>query len=127
MVSLAIVSFHFSNLLRLGLSGALTKRPSFKSALTIGARSEVTAEASCESAAAVTATPHSLQSYLRNSGSSSLGIALAIRIGWPQLGHAGAGIVCSAFIQYTMTVRGAQTVMEITFSTVKLISRPLPV
>ena len=56
----------------------------------IGVRSEAVVEASCWSAASVTATPHSLQSYVCNSASpSAWEIALANRIGLPQLGQAG--------------------------------------
>jgi hypothetical protein len=83
----------------------------------IGARSEAAVEASCESSASVVATPHSLQSCVCNSGSpSAWAIALANRIGLPQLGQAGVGVMRSSSIGGRMTVRRIQTVMKITFS-----------
>ena len=63
-----------------------------------GARLEADVEASCESSASVIATPHGLQSKVRNSGSPLAGTARTNRIGLPQLGQAGVGVVCSPSI-----------------------------
>jgi hypothetical protein len=54
-----------------------------------GARSEAAVEASCESSASVTATPHCLQSKVRNSGSPLAGIARTKRIGAERDGALG--------------------------------------
>jgi hypothetical protein len=60
----------------------------------IGVRSETAVEASCRSAASVTATPHFLQSYVCNLASpSAWEIALANRIGLPQLGQVGSPFI----------------------------------
>jgi hypothetical protein len=72
----------------------------------IGARSEAAVEESCESLASVIATPHSLQSYVCNSGSPlAWAIALANRIGLPQLGQAVVGVKRSPSIYAWMTAR----------------------
>jgi hypothetical protein len=72
----------------------------------IGARSEAAVEASCKFSASVIATPHSLQLYVCNSGNpSAWGIALANRIGWPQLGQAGVGVMRFQSVSGRVTVR----------------------
>ena len=72
----------------------------------IGARSEAAAEASCKSSASVTATPHSLQAYVCNSGSpSAWAIALANGIGLPQLGQARVGMMRSPTIVRRITLQ----------------------